>query len=102
MKSPISPDNPFDNRSNPFENDIVREPREVSFSVPGLNDAALNALVQRFSQLDSLPTPRDARREPIKAQLVVSPNRGYGKSHLLGATCKTFESVGLHMIDSAL
>ena len=84
MKSPNSPDNPFDNRSNPFENDIVREPREVSFSVPGLNDAALNALVQRFSQLDSLPTPRDARREPIKAQLVVSPNRGYGKSHLLG------------------
>ncbi|XUM24299.1 hypothetical protein ACRAVF_14505 [Bradyrhizobium oligotrophicum S58] len=32
---------------NPFEDAIVREPREVSFSVKGLNDAPLNRLLAR-------------------------------------------------------
>jgi hypothetical protein len=68
---------------NPFEDDVVREPREVSFSVKGLNDAPLNALVSKFSALDSA-APRNRPAEAAKAQLVVSPDRGYGKSHLLG------------------
>jgi hypothetical protein len=68
---------------NPFEDDVVREPREVSFSVKGLNDAPLDELLNKFSALDGArPLSRPARAS--KAQLVVSPDRGYGKSHLLG------------------
>jgi hypothetical protein len=67
---------------NPFEDDVVREPREVSFSVSGLNDAPLNTLVGKFEALVAGELPRPAM--PAKAQLVVSPDRGYGKSHLLG------------------
>jgi len=37
---------------NPFEDDVVREPREVSFSVKGLNDAPLNALLSKFSAVE--------------------------------------------------
>jgi hypothetical protein len=67
---------------NPFEDTIVREPRDVSFSVKGLNEKPLNALLQEFSRLETSSPHR-----PIKAprpQLVVSPDTGYGKSHLLG------------------
>src|SRR5262245_4793194 len=68
---------------NPFEDDAIREPRAVHYSVAGLNDEPLDRLVTKFDQLTigSLP------RAPItadKAQLVVSPDAGYGKSHLLG------------------
>ena len=69
---------------DPFEDDVVREPREVSFSVKGLNDAPLNALVGKFSALDAGAPPRSRPAQAAKAQLVVSPDRGYGKSHLLG------------------
>lgn len=69
---------------NPFEDDVVREPREVSFSVKGLNDAPLNALLAKFSTLDSGAPPRSRPARAAKTQLVVSPDRGYGKSHLLG------------------
>jgi hypothetical protein len=69
---------------NPFEDDVVREPRDVSFSVHGLNDAPLNALVRKFSALDAGELPRSQPVRAAKAQLVVSPDRGYGKSHLLG------------------
>ncbi|MFL9823649.1 hypothetical protein [Rhodoplanes sp. SY1] len=68
---------------NPFEDDVVREPRDVSFSVRGLNDAPLSRLNREFSALDGGPPPRKPARAK-KAQLVVSPDRGYGKSHLLG------------------
>jgi hypothetical protein len=69
---------------NPFENNVVREPREVTFSVPGLNDAPLRELLKRFSALDHGDLPRREPVKPDKAQLVISPDRGYGKSHLLG------------------
>ena len=69
---------------NPFEDDVVREPREVSFSVKGLNDQPLHMLVSRFSALDAGAAPRSPPSKVSKAQLVVSPDRGYGKSHLLG------------------
>jgi hypothetical protein len=68
---------------NPFSDDSVREPRDVSFSVKGLNDGPLSELVKAFAALDRQPLPR----RPIKGekpQLVISPDRGYGKSHLLG------------------
>lgn len=75
-----------DMQMNPFEDDIVivREPRDVSFSVAGLNDAPLNRLLAKFSALDSGGLPRSRPAKADKAQLVISPDRGYGKSHLLG------------------
>ena len=73
-----------DMQVNPFEDDIVREPRDVSFSVAGLNDAPLNLLLTRFAALDSGELPRRSPAKADKAQLVISPDRGYGKSHLLG------------------
>jgi hypothetical protein len=73
---------------NPFEDDVVREPREVSFSVKGLNEASLDALVRKFSVLDTETPPRSPPKRAAKAQLVVSPDRGYGKSHLLGRLFK--------------
>lgn len=76
---------------NPFEDDIVREPREVSFSVPGLNDAPLNRLLAKFTALDAGELPRSRPAKPDRAQLIVSPDRGYGKSHLLG---RLFTSLG--------
>jgi hypothetical protein len=69
---------------NPFEDDVVREPRDVSFSVKGLNDAPLDRLLAEFASLDSGELPRSRPVRAKKAQLVVSPDRGYGKSHLLG------------------
>ncbi len=72
---------------NPFEDDVVTEPRRVSFSVKGLNDNPLETLVAGFRELTKGELPRG----PIaaqKAQLVVSPDRGYGKSHLLGRLFK--------------
>ncbi|MGJ5176428.1 hypothetical protein ACQR16_12235 [Bradyrhizobium oligotrophicum] len=69
---------------NPFEDAIVREPRDVSFSVKGLNDAPLHRLLSKFDALDAGELPRSSPARPDRAQLVVSPDRGYGKSHLLG------------------
>ncbi len=69
---------------NPFEDDVVREPREVSFSVKGLNDAPLNDLLSKLSILDAGALPRSRPAKASKAQLIISPDRGYGKSHLLG------------------
>lgn len=68
---------------NPFKDDVVKRPRDVSFSVEGLNDSQLEELIETFSALDAQAAPR----EPVaaaKVQLVVSPEGGYGKSHLLG------------------
>jgi len=75
---------------NPFEDDVVTEPRRVSFSVEGLNAKPLERLITQFRSL----TKGNLPRQPIvdqKAQLVVSPDRGYGKSHLLG---RLFQAVG--------
>ncbi|MEN3286196.1 MAG: hypothetical protein V7634_496, partial [Bradyrhizobium sp.] len=69
---------------NPFEDNVVREPREVSFSVSGLNDAPLQKLLTKFAALDRGELPRTRPMMPDRAQVVVSPDRGYGKSHLLG------------------
>jgi hypothetical protein len=68
---------------NPFDDDIVREPREVTFSVHGLNENQLKQLVGIFDKMDVGEAPRRPIR-PSRAQLVISPDRGYGKSHLLG------------------
>jgi len=70
-------------RQNPFENDVVFDPREAEQPVPGLNDGALATLVRRFTRLEAEPHPRRYRTN-LKAQLVLSPEPGYGKSHLIG------------------
>ena len=75
---------------NPFEADVIREPREVTYSVQGLNDSPLNQLIAEFGHLTTGQLPRDPIPSP-KAQLVVSPEAGYGKSHLLG---RLFQAVG--------
>jgi hypothetical protein len=75
---------------NPFKDDVVKQPRDVSFSVEGLNDEQLEELVTAFSTLDDELAPH----EPVaaaKVQIVVSPEGGYGKSHLLG---RLFGSLG--------
>jgi hypothetical protein len=75
---------------NPFEADVIAEPRAVSYSVPGLNDEPLHKLLARFESLTQVPLPRPPIRAG-KAQLVVSPDAGYGKSHLLG---RLFQKLG--------
>lgn len=75
---------------NPFEADVIREPREVTYSVKGLNDKPLNHLIAEFGRLTVGELPRHPVVSP-KAQLVVSPEAGYGKSHLLG---RLFQAVG--------
>ncbi|MGJ4951727.1 hypothetical protein [Bradyrhizobium sp. HKCCYLS20291] len=76
---------------NPFEDAIVREPRDVTFSVSGLNDAPLDRVLAKFTALDRGELPRNSPVKADRAQLVVSPDRGYGKSHLLG---RLFASLG--------
>jgi hypothetical protein len=79
---------------NPFKDDIVREPRDVDFCVTGLNDRQLESLVSEFGALEHGQLPR----RPVKAdkaRLVISPDRGYGKSHLLG---RLFHSLGSRAI----
>lgn len=67
---------------NPFENNIVHAPREIEKAVRGLNDAPLNELLQQFARLESGPRP--LKTISGHARFVVSPQPGYGKSHLIG------------------
>src|SRR5262249_51366410 len=56
----------------------------------GLNDSPLNRLIAAFEGLTVGELPRSPIFSP-KAQLVVSPEAGYGKSHLLG---RLFQALG--------
>lgn len=68
---------------NPFLDDIATDPRREAGSVAGLNDGALDMLLDAFSTLVQGTLPR-IRSNPVKAQLVLSVEPGYGKSHLIG------------------
>jgi hypothetical protein len=70
-----------------YDAPIFSAPRRVSFSVDGLNDKPLEQLIARFRELTEGELPR-RQIAAQKAQLVVSPDRGYGKSHLLGRLFK--------------
>ncbi|TLD72343.1 hypothetical protein FEM03_03025 [Phragmitibacter flavus] len=75
---------------NPFGRDIVKNPRDHPVTVRTLNLEVLDGLVAAFAPLVSAPLPR----EPLaagKAQLVLSPAPGYGKSHLIA---RLYESLG--------
>ncbi|SMC65849.1 hypothetical protein SAMN02746065_106164 [Desulfocicer vacuolatum DSM 3385] len=68
---------------NPFENDIVSEPRQVEEqAVSGLNEKNLDRLLSRFKLLQEGEIPRKSKLP--HAQFVISPQAGYGKSHLIG------------------
>ncbi|MBF0226909.1 MAG: hypothetical protein HQK76_15795 [Desulfobacterales bacterium] len=62
---------------NPFENDIVSEPRRARRDVSGLNDNAIFDIIERFEKLEE-------SHKLTHAQFVISPQPGYGKSHLIG------------------
>jgi hypothetical protein len=80
----------YDLEVNPFEDDVVRQPRDVIFSVSGLNDNQLRDLISSFQKLEKGELPRRPV-DACKVQLVISPSQGYGKSHLLG---RLFRSLG--------
>ena len=75
---------------NPFDDNVVFEPREAERPIAGLNDRPLAALLKQFDRLEAEPRPR---RKPLrlKAQLVTSAEPGYGKSHLIG---RVFQELG--------
>jgi len=68
---------------NPFADQIINEPQRLEAVVDGLNDRPLEVLLAEFARLADGPAPRGKRRLPY-AHLVVSPQPGYGKSHLIG------------------
>lgn len=68
---------------NPFADQIINEPQRLEAVVDGLNDQPLEILLAEFAQLADGPPPRAKRRLPY-ARLVISPEPGYGKSHLIG------------------
>jgi hypothetical protein len=75
---------------NPFDDDVVKEPRDIPVSVLGLNDAPLQNVLQTFAKLENGRKQGD-QIGAAKAQLVISPERGYGKSHLLGRLFETLD-----------
>jgi hypothetical protein len=67
---------------HPFDNVIVSEPRRIEKPVEGLNDQPLQQLVNQFESLEGENIPRT--RKFGAALFVMSPEPGYGKSHLIG------------------
>jgi hypothetical protein len=65
--------------NNPFEKDVVHEPRDHPPSVSSLNHETLEKLLSQFKSVES--TGESPSR---KAELILSPAPGYGKSHLVG------------------
>ena len=76
---------------NPFAEDIVYDPRKTPWSLPHLNDAALQRIEEALSQLGDFSAP--SSRAGVKSShtlLITSPQAGYGKSHLIGRLFDTF------------
>jgi hypothetical protein len=73
-------------RINPFDNVIVSEPRRIEKSVAGLNDKPLEELSRQVESLGQGKLPRAIK--PGRAQFIMSPEPGYGKSHLIGRLFK--------------
>ncbi len=84
---------------NPFADWVFREPRQPHASVAGLNDHALGKLLAQFKRLHpeaaaGRPITKARRTMGEPAQLVVSPQPGYGKSHLIGRLFGALEGRG--------
>ena len=68
---------------NPFEDDIISEPRQVeNQAISGLNKKNLDRLLSKFERLQADALPRKIKLP--HAQFIISPQAGYGKSHLIG------------------
>ena len=74
---------------NPFDNVIVSEPRRIEKPVKGLNERPLAELADQFQGLEQGEIPRSSR---VGAALfIMSPEPGYGKSHLIGRLFKALQ-----------
>ncbi len=84
----MSPEHIPELAADPFADWVFREPRQGAASVAGLNDHALANLLAQFRRLhppaDTAARNSRPRRLAEPAALVVSPQPGYGKSHLIG------------------
>jgi hypothetical protein len=69
--------------SNPFEKDVVHEPRDHPPSVSSLNQGTLDKLLSQFKKVEI-----SGESPTRKAELILSPAPGYGKSHLVGRLFK--------------
>jgi len=73
--------------TNPFEKDVVHEPRDHPPSVSSLNHETLDKLLTQFKKVES-----SGESPSRKAELILSPAPGYGKSHLVGRFFKELGS----------
>src|ERR1700741_2149772 len=71
---------------NPFEKDVVHKRRECPSSVATLNEDILSGLITAFNSVNA-----DRTFVGKKAELVLSIDPGYGKSHLAGRLFKALE-----------
>src|ERR1700739_5056487 len=76
--------------NNPFEKDVVQEPRDHPPSVSSLNHETLDELLSQFKNVES-----SGASPTRKAELILSPAPGYGKSHLIG---RFFKELGNHAV----
>ena len=74
---------------NPFDDVIVSEPRRIETPVMGLNQRPLEQLHAYFKILLKGDIPRAQKLD--RAQFVLSPEAGYGKSHLIGRLFKSLQ-----------
>jgi hypothetical protein len=72
----------MDEQLNPFQDQIVTEPRRIETTVTSLNATALHRLMDAFKKIQNQSKPRLSLTTPI--EVVLSAEPGYGKSHLLG------------------
>ena len=68
---------------NPFNDQIVPDPRRPEPAVAGLNDGPLHHVLAAFGRVAAGEPPRPLRPAD-QAVLVTSEQPGYGKSHLIG------------------
>lgn len=67
---------------NPFEQDVIYDPRRLQDTVAELNGGVLRRLIDEFEAI--AVEPPLPRWTPRKAVLITSAEAGYGKSHLIG------------------
>ena len=68
---------------DPFAEDIVNDPRLVEYSVPGLNEVAIDRVIAALNKLRAAERPRYFIRSN-KALVIGASRAGAGKSHLIG------------------
>ncbi len=74
---------------NPFENDIVANPRELEPCVQGLNEKPLQQVLKKYEIVSVGSVPRKIYHN--HAWLITSAEPGYGKSYLIGRLFKVLE-----------